>query len=66
MFLFSEENHLARLALKNSVPIYMVPEIKVLHKEDGSLKLEKNKEMIRKYMRESFIIYYENWAMKDN
>lgn len=65
MFLFSEENHLARLALKNSVPIYMIPEIKVLHKEDGSMKLEKNKEMI-KYMRESFIIYYENWAIRDN
>lgn len=60
MFLFAEENHLARLALEKSVNIYMIPEISVIHKEDGSIGLEENKK-IAKYMCQSFIIYYENW-----
>ena len=59
MFLFSEENHLARLAFEKNVKTFMIPSIKVLHKEDGSVSLES--ENLFKYERESFITYYENW-----
>lgn len=59
MFLFHEENHLAKLAHSKKIDTYMVPEIKVLHKEDGSVGLESEK--MSKYGRESFIIYYESW-----
>jgi GT2 family glycosyltransferase len=59
MFLFSEENHLARLAHDKSIKTYMVPTIQVLHKEDGSVDFENEK--MSTYARESFIIYYENW-----
>ncbi|KMY51042.1 glycosyltransferase family 2 protein [Peribacillus loiseleuriae] len=62
MFLFCEENHLAQLALEKSIKTYMVPEIKVLHKEDGSVSYE-NKNIL-KYRKESFIVYYENWNKK--
>lgn len=59
MFLFSEENHLARLAFEKSVKTFMVPGIKVLHKEDGSIGF--NNSNLGEYMKESFITYYENW-----
>lgn len=62
IFLYCEENHLARLALEKSITTYMVPTIKVLHKEDGSVGLENINSF--NYIRESFIIYYENWRKK--
>jgi GT2 family glycosyltransferase len=58
MFLFSEENHLARLAYKKNIKTYMIPAIRILHKEDGSVGLESEK--VSNAGRESFIIYYEN------
>ncbi len=63
MFLFHEENHLARLARSKNIKTYMIPEIKVLHKEDGSVGLESEK-ITKKYGRDSFIIYYESWKNK--
>lgn len=62
MFLFSEENHLARLALEKNTKTFMIHSIKVLHKEDGSVSLER--ESMSKHGRESFITYYENWKNK--
>ncbi|WP_159882479.1 glycosyltransferase family 2 protein [Paenibacillus puerhi] len=64
MFLFSEENHLARLALEKKIKTYMTPEIRVLHKEDGSVGLENEK--MASYSRQSFILYYENWKKGNN
>lgn len=59
MFLFSEEDHLARLAHEKNIRTYMVPAIKVLHKEDGSLGLEN--ENLYDLAKESYITYYETW-----
>lgn len=63
MFLFHEENHLAKLAESKGIKTIMVPSLKVLHKEDGSVGLEGEK--MSKYGRESFIIYYESWKTKN-
>lgn len=63
MFLFAEENHLARLAHKKNIKTYMIPKIKVLHKEDGSVGFESDK--MSSIQRESYIIYYENWNLKN-
>lgn len=38
MFLFAEEGYLAYLLNKKGISSYYCPEIKVLHKEDGSMK----------------------------
>jgi GT2 family glycosyltransferase len=59
IFLFSEENHLARLAYEKSIKTYMIPDIKVLHKEDGSVGLANMK--ASDYWYNSFMIYYNNW-----
>ncbi|KAA9013821.1 glycosyltransferase family 2 protein [Niallia endozanthoxylica] len=64
MFLFCEENHLARLANSKHVKTYMIPSISVLHKEDGSVGLEKNKSV--NPAKESYIVYYENWKRSSN
>ena len=59
MFLFAEENHLARLANEKSIITYMIPDIYVIHKEDGSFG--DNKQLMSKYSKESYIYYYEKW-----
>lgn len=59
MFLFAEENHLARLAQKKHVEIYMIPTLQVFHKEDGSVGLEIEK--MPAYAKQSFITYYQHW-----
>jgi len=60
MFLFAEENHLAQLAKHNSIEIFYNPKIKVLHKVDGSVSLEKSNMPL--HASESFIKYYEYWS----
>lgn len=59
MFLLHEENHLAKLAKSMCVKTYMIPAIKVLHREDGSIGLESSN--ISEHGRKSFITYYEKW-----
>lgn len=39
IFMFNEELDLAERLKRKGIPIYYVPQIKVLHKEDGSIKL---------------------------
>lgn len=63
LFLFSEENHLARLASEKAIKTYMIPGISVIHKEDGSVGFES--ENMTNFSRESFILYYENWKKKE-
>ena len=57
MFLFSEEFYLAKLARKKNISIYLNFDIKITHKEDGSMSLVNNS--INKMQAESFIKYYE-------
>lgn len=63
MFLFAEENHLARLAKSKNINTIIIPKLKVLHKEDGSTSLLASK-IMSQYAKESFITYYENWFGK--
>lgn len=58
IFLFSEERHLAKLAQQNTISTVFVPEIVVVHKEDGSVSLINN---IFEYLRNSFMEYYDSW-----
>lgn len=62
MFLFAEENHLAQLAKKNGIYTYMIPGLKVVHKEDGSVNYI-NKE-VPQHLKKSYIYYYEKWIKK--
>lgn len=59
MFLFSEEDHLAKLAKRNKVRTVMIPSIKILHKEDGSINLSSVKKWDS--IRQSYIEYYKHW-----
>lgn len=59
MFLFAEENHLAHLAKKNEIEVWVVPEIRVRHLEDGSVGVADIN--VKSNTRESVITYYEKW-----
>lgn len=59
IFLFTEEDHVAKLMKKNNIKIRYTNNIEVLHKEDGSVKyLDKE---IEKITRNSYIEYYNYW-----
>lgn len=60
IFLFSEEFDIALKAQKKKIPVIFVPEIKILHKEDGSMKYEDNTRLA-KIERESFLYVYNKW-----
>lgn len=62
MFLFNEEEHLGRLALKNGIKTYYAKDILIHHKEDGSMKMASFNEMER--LRQSFLVYYDYWFGK--
>ena len=62
MFLFNEEEHLGRLAALNGVRTYYEPRIRILHKEDGSMKISSVNEFER--MKQSFIAYYNYWNLR--
>lgn len=59
MFLFNEEEHLGRLAATKGVKTYYAEDIKIYHKEDGSMKIANINQM--KQAGNSYIIYYERW-----
>lgn len=62
MFLFGEEEHLAKLAKSRGIPVYFLDKIKILHKEDGSVGLLNRN--IRPYVKKSFFYFYEFWHKK--
>lgn len=63
MFLFAEEGHLCKKAESNGVKTYYVPEIEVLHKEDGSVGFVSDK--VCEIGRQSSMTFYEYWFKKD-
>lgn len=58
MFLFYEEEYLARRAYLKKLPIYYTSDIQIKHKEDGSMKIANINQ--RKEAHKSIIYYYEN------
>jgi GT2 family glycosyltransferase len=59
MFLFSEEDHLAKLARSKNINTVFVKKIKILHKEDGSIDFSNDKKWSN--IRDSYITFYEYW-----
>ena len=64
MFLFAEEDHLARLAKTNGIEVEYNKCIKVYHKEDGSVGLINQSQF--DITKDSFITYYEYWRDYEN
>lgn len=62
MFLFAEEGHLCKKAESLDVKVFYVPEVVVLHKEDGSVGFVSDK--VREMGRQSSMIFYETWFKK--
>lgn len=62
MFLFVEEDHLAKLAKKNDVETYFVPNISVFHKEDGSVGDINDR--VYSITKKSYITYFNYWYTK--
>lgn len=59
MFLFNEEEYLGMLAASKGINTIYEPNIVVLHKEDGSMKIANINEFER--VKESFYVYYNTW-----
>lgn len=59
MFLFNEEEHLGRLSISKEIKTLYAPEIKIRHKEDGSMKI--GNVNIFEQMKKSYLVYYDNW-----
>ena len=64
MFLFNEEEHLGRLASSKGIKTYYAKDIKIFHKEDGSMKVANINQMKQAGL--SYMIYYENWIKFKN
>lgn len=63
MFLFSEEDHIAKLAAKKNIVTLMNHNIQILHKEDGSVKFLDGK--IMDMIGQSYIEYYKHWYLRN-
>lgn len=61
MFLFSEENYLARFCKENNLFVYYDRKIKIYHKEDGSMMSVNTYELTRK----SYMYYYEKYVREN-
>lgn len=59
MFLFAEEAYLAHIFEVNGIDTFLIKDIVISHKEDGSVGLANIDEM--KIQRESFLYYYEKY-----
>lgn len=62
MFLFNEEEHLGRLSALKGIKTYYAPDIKIYHKEDGSMKVANVNQI--EQAAESYKVYYERWIEK--
>lgn len=62
MFLFSEEDHLAKLVKSKGLRQLYNPLIKIFHKEDGSVGTISSNVM--ELTRASYVTYYEYWHYK--
>ncbi|KAB7671698.1 hypothetical protein [Bacillus sp. B1-b2] len=62
MFLFAEEQFLAHILKREQIPSHIVKDIKVLHKEDGSMSLSKIS--VKEEARKSVVTYYEELLLK--
>jgi GT2 family glycosyltransferase len=59
MFLFNEEEHLGRLAASKNIKTCYAADIKIYHKEDGSMRVSnvnQSEQAARSYM-----VYYDRW-----
>lgn len=61
MFLFNEEEHLAKLAEKHKIETILNRNIKILHYEDGSSEDIVKTNKVYEYLKESYLINYKNW-----
>lgn len=61
MFLFMEEDHLAKLAKKHKIDIYYNNLVKITHKEDGSINITFKQTHTYKIIKKSFFVFYQNW-----
>ncbi|MET3697025.1 GT2 family glycosyltransferase [Bacillus oleivorans] len=61
MFLFHEEEHLARIARNKNIPTVFIKDINIKHFEDGSSVDIKKNGSISKYMKQSYITFYNYW-----
>jgi hypothetical protein len=64
MFLFHEEEHIARVVYQKKISMIFIKDIEIKHFEDGSSVDIKKSGMISKYMNQSYLVYYNYW--KDN
>lgn len=62
MFLFAEESVLAMKAKEKAVPSYLLKDIEVYHKEDGSMSFEPGNTYNN--LKEANIYYYETYCKK--
>ena len=59
MFLFNEEEHLGRLAASKGIKTLYADDIKIYHKEDGSMKIANVNQV--KQACQSYKVYYDRW-----
>lgn len=64
MFLFNEELYLASLCKDKKIKSKFINDIKVVHKEDGSISLSNVK--VNEESKKSYIIYYEKCILENN
>lgn len=57
MFLFREEDHLARRAKELGIPMHYVPSVRVLHHEDGSVRFLS--EQTKRFALDSLRVYFD-------
>lgn len=62
IFLFGEEGDLARKCRALNIPSVYVGEIKIIHKEDGSM--QHSKVNLQSAVKDSYLYYYEKWSGK--
>ena len=62
MFLFNEEEHLGRVAESKGIKTYYAPDVRIFHKEDGSMNIASVNQM--ENTRQSYIVYYDKWIKK--
>lgn len=62
MFLFYEEAYHAHFLKKHQAHICFMRDIKILHKEDGSMNIANIEEM--PYLQHSYLYYYEKYRMR--